>query len=182
MKAVLPNLLPFLVTLWVRTVRVRVEGAPLREPVIYAFWHRHILAAVAGLRTGSHVALVSRSRDGRSLQNVLRRLGYGIVEGSSSTRGWEGWLGLRGHLQNGKSVLITPDGPKGPAGVLKEGVLLLAANTGKKIIPVTVSYSRAIRLRSWDSAIIPWPFSTCTVRLHPPATDAGQLTQRLHAS
>jgi lysophospholipid acyltransferase (LPLAT)-like uncharacterized protein len=107
---------------------------------------------------------VSRFRDGDLADSLLRRLGYITVRGSTEEGkvekgGRTALLKLMQALKEGHTVAITVDGPKGPAGVVKEGVLFLAQKTEKPIVPVYVKVERAIRLNSWDRFVIPLPFT-----------------------
>jgi lysophospholipid acyltransferase (LPLAT)-like uncharacterized protein len=53
------------------------------------------------------------------------------------------------------------DGPRGPARVMKKGMLVLALETGSWFIPMACSGSRVITFhKAWDKTIIPKPFST----------------------
>jgi lysophospholipid acyltransferase (LPLAT)-like uncharacterized protein len=54
---------------------------------------------------------------------------------------------------------ITPDGPRGPAEVVKPGVATLACLTKRPVIPMAYSCSRFKRLSSWDRFMFPYPFS-----------------------
>ena len=40
---------------------------------------------------------------------------------------------------------------------------MLAAKSQKSIIPMTVNFKRYIKLPTWDSLMIPWPFSKAEV-------------------
>jgi lysophospholipid acyltransferase (LPLAT)-like uncharacterized protein len=52
------------------------------------------------------------------------------------------------------------DGPRGPRGVVKAGLISMARLSGVPIAPVSISVSRAWVLNSWDRFLIPKPFST----------------------
>src|SRR6266571_3672853 len=56
----------------------------------------------------------------------------------------------------------------GPRGQLQPGVVTLAALTGAPIVPLAVAARPALRLRSWDAFMIPWPFARCAVVFGPP--------------
>jgi lysophospholipid acyltransferase (LPLAT)-like uncharacterized protein len=62
-------------------------------------------------------------------------------------------------MQSGESVAITPDGPKGPKEVVKEGIIKLAQITQKPIIPLVWSTNRYKVVNSWDNFVLPFPFS-----------------------
>jgi lysophospholipid acyltransferase (LPLAT)-like uncharacterized protein len=68
-------------------------------------------------------------------------------------------LDLLKKAEEGSDIGITPDGPKGPRGVCKKGVVILAQKTGLPVYPLTYSTKGRWQLRSWDGMIIPKPFS-----------------------
>ncbi len=61
-------------------------------------------------------------------------------------------------VNNGESIAITPDGPKGPKEMVKEGVIKLAQITGTPIIPLVWSTDKFKQVNSWDGFVIPFPF------------------------
>lgn len=155
-----------LVRLLGASVRIRhVDDGRLRDwersgrRFILAFWHRHLLLMPYAYRGERISVLVSRHRDGEWIARIVARLGIDSSRGST-TRG--GAMGLRELLRKaheGYDLAFTPDGPRGPAGVVKPGVLLAAAATSWAIQPVAMAASRASRLRSWDRFVVPWPGS-----------------------
>jgi lysophospholipid acyltransferase (LPLAT)-like uncharacterized protein len=65
-------------------------------------------------------------------------------------------------------VVITPDGPRGPAYELGPGIVFLAQKSDALVLPMNLEYSRYWRLRSWDRFIIPQPFSKVHVLISRP--------------
>jgi hypothetical protein len=146
------------------------------EPVIFSIWHnrlalslviyrRYVLRHSPGRRMA---ALVSASRDGGVLARVLEHFGVQPVRGSSSRRGPQALLELTSWAERGYDLAITPDGPRGPCGVVQEGVLSLAQLTGQPIVPVTYHLNRKFRLKSWDRFQVPLAFAICAVTLGAP--------------
>ena len=85
-------------------------------------------------------------------------MGMAIVRGSSS-RG--GTRALRQAIEITRTLhmAITPDGPRGPRRVLKEGVVYLASRTGVSIVPVACASNHTVLVRgSWTDMIVPLPF------------------------
>jgi hypothetical protein len=72
-------------------------------------------------------------------------------------------LELAGVLSSGRDVLITPDGPRGPAYQLGPGIIFLAQKSGALVVPVNMEYSSCWRVKSWDRFILPRPFSKVRV-------------------
>ena len=54
----------------------------------------------------------------------------------------------------------------------KPGVIKLAQVTGTPVLPLTATYSKAKRLRTWDKFFVPYPFSRVDVRVGPLQTIA----------
>lgn len=131
-----------------------------RRPVVFVLWHGRLLSGTYHQRGKGLVALISEHRDGEYIARVVERWGYGTVRGSS-TRGGTGALrGLIHHVRQGRSVVVTPDGPRGPREKLKPGALMVAQLSGAPIIPVATGADRAWHVEGgWDRFQIPKPFS-----------------------
>jgi len=147
--------------------RAGVLGKPVEGNYIAALWHNRLLLISFVLkkffpqRPGA--GLISASRDGDMIADVTRRFGFDVVRGSSSRMGASALLELSEVLASGRDVLITPDGPRGPAYELGPGIIFLAQKTGAPVVPVNMEYSSCWRVKSWDRFIIPQPFSKVRV-------------------
>jgi len=129
------------------------------ERVILAFWHeRLVLMPVAA---GGHRICIMNSahRDGEIGSRALARWGIQSVRGSATRGGATGFLRLVRAYRDGYNLAVIPDGPRGPGGIAKPGVIHLARATGALIVPVTYAARHVRRLRSWDRMLIPLPFS-----------------------
>jgi hypothetical protein len=147
--------------------RVSIEGEEAvlslqkeGRPLVYIFWHRHILFVIHQFRDRGARPLISLSSDGELVAAVAEEFGMLPVRGSSSKGGARAFLELARTVQEERAeVLITADGPKGPARRVKEGAVQLAAKTGAWVVPVSWSASRLKVLeKSWDRFMIPLPF------------------------
>jgi lysophospholipid acyltransferase (LPLAT)-like uncharacterized protein len=152
------------------TVRLRHHGdGAVRaweaegERFILAFWHRHLLLMPYAYRGRRISVLISRSRDGELIARTVARFGIDAARGSSSRGGAAGLRDLLRKAESGYDLAFTPDGPRGPAGVVQPGVILAAAATGFPVQPVAIAASRARRLRSWDRFLVPLPLATVHV-------------------
>ena len=70
-------------------------------------------------------------------------------------------------LKNGHNAYITPDGPDGPAYVIKPGVAFLAQKSGARLLPVGAYTRSGHRLHRWDRYVVPRPFSRISVVIGP---------------
>ena len=149
--------------------RVRVSGreavATLQKenlPLIYIFWHRHILYVIQQFKNSGARPLISLSSDGELVTAVAEEFGMNPIRGSSSKGGARAFLHMARCVQNEKAaVLITADGPKGPARKVKDGTVQLAVKTGAFVIPISWSGTRVkVLKKSWDRFMIPLPFGS----------------------
>ncbi|HVD95468.1 MAG TPA: lysophospholipid acyltransferase family protein [Candidatus Limnocylindria bacterium] len=167
-----------LLQLWARTLRYEIDdrtaivGRPVTENYIGALWHNRLLIFPFVLRRffpqRHGAALISASRDGDLIADVVQRFGYDVIRGSSSRLGASAILQLTQVLASGRDVVITPDGPRGPAYELGPGIIFLAQKSGAAVLPMNLEYSRCWRLGSWDRFIVPRPFSKVRVLINPP--------------
>lgn len=127
------------------------------ERLIYAFWHAHILPLSYFYRGRGIVVLVSRHGDGEYITQVIHRLGFGTVRGSTSRGGMRALLEMARLGRDGYPLGVTPDGPRGPRQRLQPGVLLIAQRSGLPIVPLAAAMSRGRRLDSWDRFEVPAP-------------------------
>jgi lysophospholipid acyltransferase (LPLAT)-like uncharacterized protein len=172
------------------TLRLRREEKTVEPlwaadaPAIYVVWHARVLLLPYLYRRRGFFALVSRSEDGSMIADLLRRFGFVTIRGSSSRGGAEGLRALAHAIGEGHSVVVVPDGPRGPREVLKAGVVVLARLTGAPVVPAALAASSEWRARSWDEFRIPKPFSRCVVRfgapifVRPKGDAAGEETAR----
>ena len=137
-----------------------------RQPAIFAFWHgQHFLTPFIKTKE-SHRAkvLISRHRDGEFNAIAVERLGIGTIRGSGDHGGAfhrKGGVGafreMVQALEQGYNVASTADVPK-RARVAGMGIIMLARESGRPIMPFAMATSRFIRLHNWDRTTINLPF------------------------
>jgi lysophospholipid acyltransferase (LPLAT)-like uncharacterized protein len=154
---------------WRRTWKDKANNSQTRAPVIFCIWHNHLVLALASYddyamkkwQEKGLAAMVSASGDGAFLAEALAQFGVQTVRGSTSRRGPQALLEAARWLRKGYSVAITPDGPRGPAHQIQDGVISLAQVTGRPIIPISNFARWKIRMPSWDRFQVPLPFARC---------------------
>jgi lysophospholipid acyltransferase (LPLAT)-like uncharacterized protein len=163
------------------------------QPAIFAFWHgQHFLTPFIKTKD-SHRAkvLISRHRDGEFNAIAVERLGIGTIRGSGdhgSAFHRKGGVGafkeMVRALEQNYNVALTADVPK-RARVAGLGIIMLARESGRPIMPFAMATSRFIRLRNWDRTTINLPFGRGAVvgieeiRVPPDADDATMEMLRL---
>ena len=71
-------------------------------------------------------------------------------------------------IMRGKSLFINPDGPDGPAHVVKPGIIYIARKAEAIILPMGAYCRRAYILPRWDRYTVPLPFSRIVCHIGEP--------------
>lgn len=168
------RLLPWLVTTYFRLVdrtswkifvnREFEEEVHQQGPFTVALFHGTLLYPCYYCTRFSGVIMVSRSWDGDLIDRCLKAWGYKTARGSSSRRGKEA---LREMIDIAKEFNcctgLAVDAPRGPAQKVKMGIVALAKETGQPVLPMASWTTRHIQFGSWDSMILPLPYSTIVI-------------------
>lgn len=141
------------------------------EPMIIAHWHEFI-PFILMLSPPRISVLNSSHADARILGYASYFVGAKPIWGSSNRNPLSSLRQLKQEIDKGRHVLITPDGPRGPARQMALGPLALSHLTDRPIIFFACHASKSWRLRSWDKTQIPKPFSTVTIYWSAPQTIA----------
>jgi lysophospholipid acyltransferase (LPLAT)-like uncharacterized protein len=112
--------------------------------------------------------MISQSRDGEMIARVVDILGWRSVRGSSSRGGSRALKEVRSLTKQGFRIGHIVDGPQGPFGVIKPGLLTIAQFAGAPILPVIMSAQRRWVFNSWDRFMVPKPFSKVLIRFGTP--------------
>jgi len=144
-------------------VYARVEP---RMPAIFAFWHgQHFMTPFVRIKDSYQAkVLISRHRDGEYNAIAAERLGVGTIRGSGDhgaafhRKGGVGaFKEMVRALEDNYNVALTADVPK-RARIAGLGIIMLARETGRPIMPFAMVTSRFIRLKNWDRTTINLPF------------------------
>ncbi len=148
------------------TLRAREEGrrdlsprVKQARPVLWAFWHEAILMNGWHHRFCGAFVMISASRDGELISQLVGRLGYHSVRGSTTRGGREAAQSMIQLLKSGSNGAITPDGPRGPRRKVQPGVAVIPRLSGKPVVPIGFAAEHAWRFKSWDRFMLPKPFS-----------------------
>ena len=132
------------------------------QPVLICVWHGFFIFPMNFLKNYyKETKIVSSTHpDSMVLAKVLNDYGFSLIKGSS-TRGSKNVIKemMRGLKDSNSIIAITNDGPKGPARVAKGGAISLAKKFNAKLVFISGRSSNYIKLKTWDSFIMPKPFS-----------------------
>ena len=143
-------------------------------PLIIAMWHGEHLMMPFVNRNGDKIeALISRHRDGEINAITARKLGIGTIRGSGAHNrdvhrkgGVPAFREMLARLEAGSIVALTADVPK-VSRVAGQGIVRLAAHSGRAIYPVAIVTSRRRHMNNWDRSVINLPFSRIVIAGRP---------------
>lgn len=185
------NALYWLAQLTYRTGRYQVQGlehlveSQAAGPVILVAWHGMTMM-LAGFFLGQYdvsrlVLIVPDDWRGATLSVWARKLGAQPfpmnLKGDSSMASARRLAQLVRQVRNGRDCYITPDGPDGPAYVIKPGVAYVAQKSGATLLPLGAYSRTGYRLNRWDRYVVPYPYSRITLVMGPPLrVESGEYT------
>jgi len=135
-------------------------------PAIFAFWHgQHFMTPfIKTKETHRAKVLISRHRDGEFNALAAERLGIGTIRGSGDhgaafhRKGGVGaFKEMVRALDENYNVALTADVPK-RSRIAGLGIIMLARESGRPIMPFAMATSRFMRLKNWDRTTINLPF------------------------
>lgn len=162
---------------WENLDRVRALLASGR-PVVVAGLHGHILLGILPGRSLRPAVMISQSRDGERIAQLVEALGWRAIRGSSSRGGARGLARMIREVRSGALGVHMVDGPRGPAGRIKPGLLLLAQRTGAVIVPTVAVARPRWQAGSWDRMQVPLPFARVVLRSLDPVEVPADLDPR----
>ncbi len=156
----------------IRWTRLGEEGGGaldqvLRGPggMIGCFWHRDIaLSITAKPAVIDHKLtriLISLSPDGEFIARSMVRHNMPPIRGSKAKKGKAAKGGAAAFRESldllaaGGILVVTPDGPRGPAEQMAAGTVRLARRTGAPVFLLGLAAHPALRLNTWDRTKLP---------------------------
>lgn len=171
------------------TLRVRRLGLDNIEKarvingnILFASWHGSLLPLTFLHRHENINVMVSTHQDGEYIARIIHGLGFGTSRGSSTRGGIRALREMIDAAGRNQDIAVTPDGPRGPRETVQPGVVYLAKRLGLPIVPIGVSSSPSLRLRSWDRFMVPVPFGCCAVVYGEPAVYDGPVSDEALAA
>ena len=137
---------------------------------IVCFWHGRIAASIGAQPLCRPLRdtrlIISLSEDVEFIARAMELMDLPAFRGSSRRtkdprRRYSGGAVYRQSLdwvRRGGMLILTPDGPRGPAEQMAEGPVRMASRTGAAVLLMGLATTPAARLKGWDRMELPCPF------------------------
>jgi lysophospholipid acyltransferase (LPLAT)-like uncharacterized protein len=167
------KILPTLIFVLMRTLwfsyrkKFHFIDKPIDKQCIAVSWHSELLVSPQAYRKlrkkQPTSAIVSRHFHGKLVEKVLNFFNIAPLRGSTNKGAREVLINSLRAIKNNESILLTPDGPKGPRYSMSDGAVALALKTKLPIMIINYQPTSYWQLKSWDRFLIPKPFTTINI-------------------
>jgi len=166
-----------------KTCKFQISGVERLEaaiasgkPLIGTSWHGMTMMVIGSMRMHvdlrSVVTIIPDDFRGDILEIFTNKIGIFPtrlnLDGGSSMEMSRKLVGVIREISSGRNFLIHPDGPAGPAYVVKPGLTAIARKTGALIVPMGGYCRHAYHWHRWDRYTWPLPFSKIHVHIGEP--------------
>ncbi len=132
----------------------------LNKNFIVCFWHgRLLMTPFCWNYERNFFMLISGHPDGQIISKAVSYFGIKTIVGSSFNNKYKSLRNILKEIKSNNIIGITPDGPRGPRGEVKDGMISLSLLSKTPIIPLSFSAKYSKELRSWDKFLFVFPFN-----------------------
>ena len=140
------------------------------EQCIAVTWHGELLISPQVYRElrkdTATSAIISQHYNGEIIAKILSFFNIKALRGSSSRGAKAVLMHSIKAIREQESIMITPDGPRGPRHSMSDGAVALALRSNLPIMIVNYTADSYWQLKSWDAFTIPKPFATVEIYHH----------------
>jgi lysophospholipid acyltransferase (LPLAT)-like uncharacterized protein len=163
---VMPRLIYIFIKLiwWSSKKKYHFIDEPIKDKAIALCWHSELFISPLAYREIREdiktSAMISQHHDGELISKILLYLSIKPLRGSTKKGARSVLINSLKDLKDGRTILITPDGPRGPRYSMNDGAAALAIKLRIPVMIINYRPNSYWQLSSWDKFIIPKPFST----------------------
>jgi lysophospholipid acyltransferase (LPLAT)-like uncharacterized protein len=156
----------------------KAKAAHPEKTFVYALWHQNLIGAIFS-HIGEHFTMViSESKDGELVAVTCKKFGHLPARGSSTRGGKKAMAEIVKNMRNGFPGALSVDGPKGPAQIVKPGIIEIARLCQCAILPVSPYPQNYWTFKkSWDQFRLPKPFTKIIIVIGEPIYVAENISR-----
>jgi lysophospholipid acyltransferase (LPLAT)-like uncharacterized protein len=128
--------------------------------VIYAVYHGRMAGILSIPDRAKTSILISNSTDGEMVARAMIKQGFLVSRGSPTHGALRAGKDMLRTLKAGNNVVVTVDGPRGPAMEMKPAVISLAQRSQAPIVPLMMDAKHVRNFGSWDRFKFPHFFTS----------------------
>jgi 3-deoxy-D-manno-octulosonic-acid transferase len=145
----------------------RFEDQFRHHPCVVAMWHgQFLLLPLIPKPPGVEVdVMVARHRDAELIGAALKHFDLRLIRGAGAASrqkdrgGAHAYMAAVQALREGHSVAMTADVPGGIARRAGTGIVMIARQSGRPILPVAIATSRYLAFDTWSRLTVNLPYS-----------------------
>jgi 3-deoxy-D-manno-octulosonic-acid transferase len=148
-------------------VAVRFDEHSHHHPCVVTMWHGQFLLLPLIKYPGFETdVMLARHGDAEILGSTLRNFGMHLIRGAGSAGrrrkdrgGTHAYRAAVQTLREGRSLAMTADVPGGEARQVGLGVVMVARQSGRPILPMAIATSRYVAFNTWSRMTLNLPWS-----------------------
>jgi 3-deoxy-D-manno-octulosonic-acid transferase len=144
----------------------RFDAHSHHHPCIVTMWHGQFMLLPLVKRPGFETdVMLARHRDAELMGVTLRHFGMHLIRGAGAASrnkdrgGSHAYMAAVQCLREGRSVAMTADVPGGDARRCGLGVVMVARQAGRPIVPMAIATSRYVAFNTWSRMTLNLPWS-----------------------
>ena len=139
-----------------------------KQVCFITLWHGRVLIFPKIMKKyGAFKVLTSLHKDGKYIDKFVRLYGHKTIRGSTYKGSLLATKDIVKSIKN-SSIVITPDGPRGPGYKVNSAITNIATKFNIPIICISFSATKVKILNTWDKFMIPLPFTKIIVNISTP--------------
>ena len=139
------------------------------EKFIVFIWHGDSYCYYPFLKGEQLNIVTTKNKRGGVISRISKYFGYDVMRLPDLAADGNYIFQLKKQInkKNNANLLLSVDGPTGPAHEIKDFAMIMALFSKRKILPLTVKVKHSFTLTNrWDNLKIPLPFNKITIRVN----------------
>ncbi|MGP3779467.1 hypothetical protein ACTWKD_11615 [Halanaerobium saccharolyticum] len=139
------------------------------DKFILFIWHGDSYSYYPFLKGKRLNIVTTKNKRGGVISRISKYFGYDVMRLPDLAGDGNYIFQLKNKInkKNNANLVLSVDGPLGPAQEIKDFALIMALFSKRKILPLTIDVKHSIKLKNrWDNLKIPLPFNKINIRVN----------------
>lgn len=139
------------------------------DKFILFIWHGDSYCYYPFLKGKKLNIVTTKNKRGGVVSRISKHFGYDVMRLPDLAADGNYIFQLKSQInqKNKANLVLSVDGPTGPAHEIKDFAMIMALFSKRKILPLTVEVKHSLTLKKrWDDFKIPLPFNQITIRVN----------------
>lgn len=139
------------------------------DKFILFIWHGDSYCYYPFLKGKKLNIVTTKNKRGGVISRISKHFGYDVMRLPDLAGNGNYIFKLKNQINNNNNanLVLSVDGPEGPAHEIKDFAFIMALFSKRKILPLTIDVKHSFTLKNrWDNLKIPLPFNEINIRIN----------------